>query len=123
MVMQKGMLRPGSKRASGMRGSSGKERTTVRPEARGPGRSRTKAAARSADVERMAITVSAGTKAAVQAAANAEAGGNVSAWMEEAAAAKLRLRAARELLAAYEAENGEISDEEMGQARARWQRG
>ena len=59
----------------------------------------------------------------VQLAAEAETGGNVSAWMAEAARDRLRQRALAAAVAAYEAEHGLITDSELEEVRKEWPRG
>jgi metal-responsive CopG/Arc/MetJ family transcriptional regulator len=59
----------------------------------------------------------------VQRAARAEARGNVSAWLAEAARQRLRQVAARQALKMFEAENGEITETELRRARRSWPRG
>jgi hypothetical protein len=53
-------------------------------------------------------------------AARLESAGNVSAWLAEAARLRLRQKALREALAAYEAEHGEITQAELTEARRAW---
>ena len=48
------------------------------------------------------------------------AGLTVSGWLADAAARKLRRKQARALLAEFEAEHGELSAEELAEARKRW---
>ncbi|HEY0706309.1 MAG TPA: hypothetical protein VGG33_05900 [Polyangia bacterium] len=52
--------------------------------------------------------------------AQVEAGGNVSAWLAEAAKRRIRGLARREAVKAYEAQHGEITADEMAEARKRW---
>jgi len=59
----------------------------------------------------------------VRRAAKAEARGNISAWLADAARLRLRQIAAKEALRAYEAEAGEITDDELRQVRRLWPRG
>lgn len=49
------------------------------------------------------------------------ASGNVSAWLADAARAKLRQRKLREAVDEYEAEHGAFTSEEKAQADALWQ--
>jgi hypothetical protein len=53
-------------------------------------------------------------------AAAGETDGNVSAWLASAARAELRRKALREAVAAFEAENGVITDAEVDEARRKW---
>jgi metal-responsive CopG/Arc/MetJ family transcriptional regulator len=53
----------------------------------------------------------------IETAAEDETGGNVSAWMAEAARERLRKRAGRKLIAEYEAAQGAITPEELAAAR------
>jgi hypothetical protein len=59
----------------------------------------------------------------VQRAARAEARGNVSAWLADAARLRLRHLAARQALKAFEADNGEITEAELRRVRRAWPRG
>jgi hypothetical protein len=59
----------------------------------------------------------------VKRAAKAEARGNISAWLADAARLRLRQIAAKEALRVYENEAGEITGEELRQVRRRWPRG
>jgi hypothetical protein len=59
----------------------------------------------------------------VRRAAKAEARGNISAWLADAARLRLRQIAAKEALRVYENEAGEITDEELRQVRRLWPRG
>jgi hypothetical protein len=55
----------------------------------------------------------------VQNAATGKTGGNVSAWLAEAAEDKLRLEGLQRLVAEYEAEHGPFTEEEMAEADRR----
>lgn len=55
-------------------------------------------------------------------AAEEDTGGNVSAWLAEAARARLRHAAGRQLLEELVAEQGPITDEEREQVRREWPR-
>lgn len=46
--------------------------------------------------------------------------GNVSAWLADAARAKLRRKRLQELVLHYEAEHGEITAEELAEVRKKW---
>jgi hypothetical protein len=59
----------------------------------------------------------------VRRAAKMQAHGNISAWLADAARLRLRQVAAKEALRAYEAEAGEITADELRQARRLWPRG
>ena len=69
---------------------------------------------------RFAISVEEELAGAIEKAAADESDGNVSAWLARAAQTQLRQRAMREALAAYEAEHGEISAEEVEKAAGLW---
>ena len=66
---------------------------------------------------RLSVTVDADLIAAVQAAVAADAVDSMSAWVSDALRLKLehdrRLRGIGDFIAAYEAEHGEITEEEM----------
>jgi hypothetical protein len=59
----------------------------------------------------------------VQRAAKAEARGNVSAWLADAARLRLRQLAARQALKAFEDEHGAVTETELRRARRSWPRG
>jgi hypothetical protein len=59
----------------------------------------------------------------VQRAAEQETRGNVSAWLAEAARQKLRQQALGEAVAAYEAEHGAITADELAEVDRLWPRG
>jgi hypothetical protein len=60
----------------------------------------------------------------IETAAEDETGGNVSAWMAEAARDRLRKRIGRQLVSEYEAEHGAITPEELAAAsRTLWPKG
>ena len=69
---------------------------------------------------RLSVTIDADLIAAVQAAVAAGEAESVSAWVNQALRLKAeqdrRLRALDQFIAAYEAEHGEITDEEMDAA-------
>lgn len=52
--------------------------------------------------------------------ARKRAGGNVSAWLAEAAKERLRLQAMTDAIEAFEAEHGKITEEEMKEAERLW---
>ena len=66
---------------------------------------------------RLSVTVDADLIAAVQAAVAADEADSISAWVSDALRLKLehdrRLRGIGDFIAAYEAEHGEITEEEM----------
>jgi hypothetical protein len=74
---------------------------------------------------RLSVTVDADLVAAVHAALAAGAADSMSAWVSDALRLKLdhdrRLRGIDDFIAAYEAEHGEITEEEM-EAAERWAR-
>ena len=60
----------------------------------------------------------------IETAAQDETGGNVSAWMAEAARERLRKRIGSRLIAEYEAEHGAITAEELAAAKRKlWPKG
>jgi hypothetical protein len=59
----------------------------------------------------------------VQRAAKVESRGNVSAWLAEAAHARLRQLAVKRALKVYEDERGEITEAELRRVRRLWPRG
>jgi hypothetical protein len=60
----------------------------------------------------------------IETAAEDETGGNVSAWMAEAARDRLRKRIGRQLVSEYEAEHGAITPEELAVAKRKlWPKG
>ena len=71
--------------------------------------------------QRITITVDSDVAEAARAAVEAGDAGSVSAWVSEAIAERVarerRLQAAREAVAAYEAEFGVITEDEMSAAR------
>ena len=72
--------------------------------------------------KKLAISFEPELAAQIQTDARATAGGNVSAWMAEAAREHLRIRAMQVALDAYEAEHGVITEEEMAEAKLRWKK-
>lgn len=78
------------------------------------------AKAKPAAIARISFTLSPSLAVDIQESADAESGGNVSAWLAEAAQRRVRARARREFVRQYEAEHGKITDEEMEEARKRW---
>ena len=71
---------------------------------------------------KLAISFEDGLAARVRRAARDETAGNVSAWLAQAAHERLRLQAGRALLKEYEAANGAITDDEIGQVERQWPR-
>ncbi|MSP21830.1 MAG: hypothetical protein EXR66_02240 [Dehalococcoidia bacterium] len=67
-------------------------------------------------VDKLSISLDAELGDEVRAAAR-KAGKGVSAWLAEAAAAKLRSEALREFLDEWQAEHGPITPEELARAR------
>jgi len=72
---------------------------------------------------KLAVSFEATLATEIQRAASQETNGNVSAWLAEAARQKIRQRALAEAVAAYEAEHGEITEEELAEVRRKWPRG
>jgi hypothetical protein len=70
-------------------------------------------------VEKLAISLAPELLAEVRHDAEAS-GETVSGWLADAAVSKLRRRAAQLALAAFEAEHGVITDDELAEARALW---
>ena len=73
--------------------------------------------------KKLAISLEGQLAKDVERAAKAEAQGNVSAWLADAARLRLRQLAAKDALRAYEAEAGEITDDELDEVRRQWPRG
>jgi hypothetical protein len=69
--------------------------------------------------EKFAVSFESRLAALVRAQAKAE-GHSVSGWLADAAARKLRRVAAREMLAEYEAEHGQITEQELAEIRSEW---
>jgi hypothetical protein len=69
---------------------------------------------------KLAVSFEAPLADQIQLAASQETHGNVSAWLADAARQKIRQRALAEAVAAYEAEHGEITSEELGEVRRAW---
>jgi hypothetical protein len=87
-----------------------------------------RAAARRRTVKRtratkLAISLEPNLASQVQRAARRRAGGNVSAWLSEAAQQYLRRQAMEAALDAYEVEHGVITDAELATVRRKWPRG
>jgi hypothetical protein len=79
--------------------------------------------AASARFSKVAITLSPELAVDVRQAAERTSGGNVSAWIAEAARQRLRLEALDEAIAAYEGRHGVITEEEVAHAeRELWPR-
>ena len=70
-------------------------------------------------VEKFAISFPPDLLAHVREDAEAH-GESLSGWLVDAASRKLRAVSARAALEAYEAEHGEITEEEMSEVRAQW---
>ncbi len=70
-------------------------------------------------IARLAITLDEDLAARVRADADQVTHGNVSAWIAEAIQERLRLRAMDEAVAAFEAEHGQITEDELVQAERR----
>ena len=68
-------------------------------------------------VDRMSISLDAALGGAVREAAR-RADQSLSSWLAEAAAAKLQGESLRDLLDAWESEQGELTPEEIARARA-----
>ncbi|MFN0092365.1 MAG: hypothetical protein ACKVWR_19205 [Acidimicrobiales bacterium] len=69
-------------------------------------------------VERLTVSLEAELAAAVRDAADADSQ-NVSSWLAEAARRHLAARGLRDVISAWEAEHGALSDDELTAARAR----
>ena len=72
--------------------------------------------------KKLAISLESGLAGEVQRAARKRAGGNVSAWLSEAAKAHLRRQAMDAALAKFETEHGTITDTELAAAERKWPR-
>jgi hypothetical protein len=72
--------------------------------------------------KKIAISLESGLAGEVQRAAKKRAGGNLSAWLSEAAKAHLRRQAMEAALAAFEGEHGPITDTELAVAERKWPR-
>jgi hypothetical protein len=70
-------------------------------------------------VEKLAISLPPELLAEVRSDAES-CGETVSGWLADAAARKLRRRAAQNALREFEAEHGEITDEELAEVRTLW---
>jgi hypothetical protein len=73
--------------------------------------------------EKIAVSFDAKLAEDVRRAAEAETGGNVSAWLAKAAEAGLRQRDLVFAVVDYEAEAGEITEGELEAVRREWPRG
>jgi len=78
------------------------------------------AKSRRPSARKLAVSFEAPLADQIQLAASQETHGNVSAWLADAARQKIRQRALAEAVAAYEAEHGEITSEELGGVRRAW---
>jgi hypothetical protein len=72
--------------------------------------------------KKLAISLESGLAGEVQRAARKRAGGNVSAWLSEAAKEHLRRQAMEAALAGFESEHGTITDAELVAAERKWPR-
>ena len=70
--------------------------------------------------EKLAVSLDRTLAQRVREAAERDTAGNVSAWLSEAARARLRLAAAREALDAFEARAGKLTPEELARADQLW---
>lgn len=70
--------------------------------------------------KKLAVSFEAPLADQIQLAASQETHGNVSAWLADAARQKIRQHALAEAVAAYEAEHGEITGEELAEVRRAW---
>lgn len=70
-------------------------------------------------VEKFAISFPPDLLAHVRADADAQ-GESLSGWLVDAASRKLRAMAARAALEAFEAEHGEITEDELAEVRTQW---
>jgi hypothetical protein len=70
-------------------------------------------------VEKLSISVERDLAAQVRAAAKSQ-GASLSAYVADAVAHRLRLEEGRRVLAAWEAEHGEITERERAAARRSW---
>ena len=70
--------------------------------------------------KQLAISMEEDLVARVRKAAKRSRGGNVSAWLAEAAAAQLRHEEAREILEELIAEQGPVSDGVLAKVRRQW---
>lgn len=73
--------------------------------------------------KKLAISLESGLAGEVQRAARKRAGGNVSAWLSDAAKAHLRRQAMDAALAKFEADHDAITDSELAAAERKWPRG
>jgi hypothetical protein len=87
-----------------------------------PARPKTSKKGRVGSTTKLAVSFEGGLAAQVQRAARHHTGGNVSAWLAEAARKRLRLEAGRQLLKEYEAENGPITDDQIAEVERDWPR-
>ena len=70
--------------------------------------------------KKLAISFEGALARQVHRAAELEARGNVSAWLAEAARRRLRQSALASAVAAYEAEHGAITADELAEVRRQW---
>jgi hypothetical protein len=78
------------------------------------------AKSRRPSARKLAVSFEAPLADQIQRAASQETHGNVSAWLADAARQKIRQRALAEAVAAYEAEHGEITSDELVEVRRAW---
>jgi hypothetical protein len=71
---------------------------------------------------KLAVSLDEDLAARIVRAADEDTGGNVSAWLAEAARARLRYAAGRQLLKDLVADEGPITDEERERVRREWPR-
>jgi CRISPR/Cas system CMR-associated protein Cmr5 small subunit len=72
--------------------------------------------------EKVAVSFKRGTLAKVKKFAKRHAGGNVSAYLEEAVADRMRHDALGDAIAYYESKNGKITEDELAAVEAKWPR-
>jgi hypothetical protein len=85
-------------------------------------RARARRRVRPAGAKKLAISLDPRLAGEVQRAARKRAGGNVSAWLSDAAEAHLRRQAMEAALGKYEAEHGAITEAELAVAERKWRR-
>jgi hypothetical protein len=71
-------------------------------------------------MERLSLSLPTDLATRIRDAAQAD-GSTLSAWLTRAAESQLLLRNASQAIAAWEAENGEIGDEELATVERAWQ--
>jgi hypothetical protein len=85
-----------------------------------PGLARSKNKGHSTGADRLAITFSPALAREVRDSAELLTGGNVSAWLAEAARERLRHEALDEAIAAHEARRGVITENELADVAKSW---